>query len=391
MSPDLASKAQAPAPLRVHAIEMRLLRLDLVEPFETSFGAVSSRLIVLVKLEAEGLEGWGEIVAGERPLYSYETVGTVAHVLREFLAPAVLRAPLTGLAELAGRLDVYRGHPMARAGLELAFVDLVARAKRESIASVLGGAQARIPAGVSLGIQGRIPDLLERIERYVGLGYRRIKLKIKPGWDVDVLREVRRLHPGIPLSVDANAAYTLADREHLRQLDRFGLLMIEQPLEHDDLIDHAELQRALTTPICLDESIGGVRAARQALDLGSCRVINLKVGRVGGYSQALAIHDLCLPRGIPLWCGGMLESGVGRAHNIALASLPGFTMPGDISASRRYFARDIIVPEVEVDADGTVAVPRSAGLGFEIDRDFVAASTETVERFMLRGETVSVS
>jgi o-succinylbenzoate synthase len=379
------------APLRIHAIEMRLLRLDLVEPFETSFGGVSSRLIVLVKLEAEGLEGWGEIVAGEQPLYSYETVGTVAHVLREFLAPAVLRAPLKGLAELSERFGVYRGHPMARAGLELAFVDLLARAKGQSIASVLGGVQSRIPAGVSLGIQGRIPDLLERIERYVGLGYRRIKLKIKPGWDVEVVREARRLHPEIPLSVDANAAYTLADREHLQQLDRFGLLMIEQPLEHDDLLDHAELQRALTTPICLDESIGGVRAARQALDLRSCGVINLKVGRVGGYSQALAIHDLCRGRGIPLWCGGMLESGVGRAHNIALASLPGFSMPGDISASRRYFARDIIVPEVEVGADGTVAVPRGAGLGFEIDRDFVAASTEAVERVTLRGETVSVS
>jgi o-succinylbenzoate synthase len=381
----------AGTPLRIEAVEVRRLRLDLVEPFETSFGRVGSRLIVLVKLEGDGLEGWGEIVAGERPLYSYETVGTALHVVREYLAPALLRAPLSGLADLAERLAVFRGHPMARAGLELAFVDLLARSRRESVARVLGGTRDRIEAGVSLGIQSRVTDLLERIERYRGLGYRRIKIKIKPGWDVDVVAEVRRRFPDIPLSVDANAAYTLADREHLKRLDGFALLMIEQPLDHDDLVDHAELQRSLETPICLDESISGARAARQALALGSCRIVNLKVGRVGGYSEALAIHRLCLSRGVPLWCGGMLESGVGRAHNIALASLPGFTMPGDLSASRRYFARDIIVPEVEVGADGTVEVPRGAGLGFEVDPDAVDAFTEGVERFTLRGETVTVS
>ena len=376
--------------LRVEAIELRLLRLDLVEPFETSFGRVGSRLIVLVKMEGEGLEGWGEIVAGEAPLYSYETVGTAVHVVRDFFAPAILRSPLDGLAELTRRLSGFRGHPMARAGLELAFVDLLARARGHSVASMLGGVQERIPAGVSLGIQADIAALLERVERSVRLGYRRIKLKIKPGWDLAVVREVRRHHPDIRLSVDANAAYTLAHRDFLRELDEFGLLMIEQPLEHDDLVDHAQLQRELATPICLDESIGGVRAARQALDLGSCGIINLKVGRVGGYSPALGIHDLCRSRGVPLWCGGMLESGVGRAHNIALASLPGFTLPGDISASRRYFARDVIVPEVEVSPDGMIEVPRGVGLGFEIDRDYVAAKTETVERFTLRGETVSV-
>ena len=386
-----SSVASSGAPLRIEAVEIRQLRLDLVEPFETSFGRVGSRLIVLVKLEGEGLEGWGEIVAGERPLYSYETVGTALHVVREFFAPALLRAPLSGLAELAERLAVFRGHPMARAGLQLAFVDLLARSRGESIASVLGGVRERIEAGVSLGIQGRVPDLLERIDRYLSLGYRRIKLKIKPGWDVDVVAEVRRRFPDIPLSVDANAAYTLADREHLKRLDAFSLLMIEQPLDHDDLLDHAELQRSLETPVCLDESISGSRAARQAIALGSCGIVNLKVGRVGGYSEALAIHEVCLSRGVPVWCGGMLESGVGRAHNIALASLPGFTMPGDLSASRRYFARDIIVPEVEVSADGMVEVPRGAGLGFEVDRDAVAAATEAVERFTLRDETVSVS
>ncbi|HEY4231429.1 MAG TPA: o-succinylbenzoate synthase, partial [Thermoanaerobaculia bacterium] len=305
----LSLALEARAPLRVDAVEIRLVRLDLVEPFETSFGRVGSRLIVLVKLEGEGLEGWGEIVAGERPLYSYETVGTALHVVREYLAPALLRAPLSGLADLAERLAVFRGHPMARAGLELAFVDLLARSRGESIARVLGGVRERIEAGVSLGIQGRVTDLLERIERYLGLGYRRIKIKIKPGWDVDVVAEVRRRFPGIPLSVDANAAYTLADREHLKRLDAFSLLMIEQPLDHDDLLDHAELQRSLETPVCLDESISGARAARQALALGSCGIVNLKVGRVGGYSEALAIHELCLSRRVPLWCGGMLESG----------------------------------------------------------------------------------
>jgi o-succinylbenzoate synthase len=377
--------------LRLDAVEIRMLRLDLVEPFETSFGRVLSRLIVLAKLECDGLEGWGEIVAGEEPLYSYETAGTVVHVVREFFAPALLKAPLRGRDDFAQRLSAFRGHPMARAGLELAYVDLLARAGGVSVSRFLGGTRDRVPAGVSLGIQAEIAELMDRVDRYVGLGYQRIKLKIKPGWDVAVVEAARRRHPGIGLSADANAAYTLADREHLKKLDVFGLLMIEQPLEHDDLLDHARLQREISTPICLDESISGARAARQALELESCRIINLKVGRVGGYSPALEIHEICQSCGVPLWCGGMLESGIGRAHNIAVASLPGFTLPGDISASRRYFARDVIVPEVEVDADGTVEVPKGPGFGFEIDRDYLAAATERVERFTLRGERVSVS
>lgn len=370
-----------PAPLRIHALEVRLVRLPLTEPFETSFGRVDSRLIFLVRLEAEGASGWGEVVAFETPSYSYETVGTARHVIRDYFAPALLGAPVESLHALARRFAGFRGHPMARAGIELAFADLVARLRGLPLARLLGGTRERVAVGVSLGIQKDLPALLERVERHLALGYQRIKLKIKPGWDVAVVREVRRRHPDTLLSVDANAAYTLGDRDHLKGLDAFGLLMIEQPLEYDDIVDHAELQRHLTTPLCLDESLTGLQRVRQALALGSCRIVNVKVGRVGGYSQALPIHERCRSQGVPVWCGGMLESGVGRAHNVALASLAGFTLPGDISSSRRYFARDIIVPEVAVRADGTVEVPRGPGLGYEIDRPYLEERTEAVERF----------
>jgi o-succinylbenzoate synthase len=371
----------AAAPVRIDAVEVRLLRLPLAEPFETSFGRVESRLIFLVRLVAEGAFGWGEVVAMESPSYSYETVGTARHVIRDYFAPALLDGPVRDLGDLAGRFSAFRGHPMARAGLELAFTDLVARLRGESLSRVLGGTRERIAVGVSLGIQPALPALLERVERHLALGYQRIKLKIKPGWDLEIVGEVRRRHPEILLSVDANAAYTLDDAVRLRGLDDFRLLMIEQPLEFDDIVDHAALQKEIKTPICLDESLNSLGRARQALALGSCRIVNMKVGRVGGYSQALPIHDLCRGEGIPVWCGGMLESGIGRAHNIALASLPGFTLPGDISASRRYFARDIIVPPVEVAADGTVEVPRGPGLGVEVDMPYVEERTDAVERF----------
>jgi len=381
--PDASSIAviAAPVPVPVRGAEIRLLRLPLVEPFETSFGRTDSRLVVLVRLDAEGASGWGEVVAMETPSYSYETATTARHVIRDYFVPALLKEPVAGLADLARRFAVFRGHPMARAGLELAFVDLVARLRGEPLARVLGGTRQRVAVGVSLGIQPALPALLERVERHLALGYQRIKLKIKPGWDLDVVAEVRRRHPGILLSVDANAAYTLADREHLKRLDAYRLLMIEQPLEVDDVVDHAALQEELETPICLDESLTGLQRVRQALALESCRIVNMKVGRVGGYSQALPIHDLCRAQGVPVWCGGMLESGIGRAHNIALASLAGFTLPGDISASRRYFARDIIAPEVDVAGDGTVAVPDGPGFGYEIDMAYLEERTEAVERF----------
>ena len=363
--------------IKIDGVEIRLIRLPLIEPFETSFGKIDSRLIFLLCVEAEGLKGWGEVVASEEPLYSYETVGTALHVIRDFLGPALLTEPVNGLDDLAKRLSPFRGHNMAKAGLELAFMDLLAQANRQSLSSLLGGELERIAVGVSLGIQPDVSRLLERVDRYLNLGYQRIKLKIKPGWDLDIVDEVRRAHPDIWLSVDANSAYTFNDRQHLKKLDAFELLMIEQPLQNDDLMDHARLQETMKTPLCLDESITGLRQAKLALELDSCRIINIKVGRVGGYSQALGIHDLCLSRGIPVWCGGMLESGIGRAHNIALASLKGFTLPGDISASSRYFERDVISPEVTVAADGTVSVPSGIGLGFEVDLDLIKRLTET--------------
>jgi len=363
--------------IKIDGVEIRLIRLPLIEPFETSFGKVDSRLIFLLCLEANGLTGWGEVVASEEPLYSYETTGTALHVIRDFLAPAIVDAPITDLDDLAKRLSPFRGHNMAKAGIELAFMDLLAQANGKSLSSLIGGELKRVAVGVSLGIQSTVPSLLERVERYLSLGYQRIKLKIKPGWDLDVVAEVRRHYPEILLSVDANSAYTINDRDHLKKLDDFNLLMIEQPLQNDDLMDHARLQELMNTRICLDESITNQRQAKLALELDSCRIINIKVGRVGGYSEALAIHDLCGTRKIPVWCGGMLESGIGRAHNIALASLKGFTLPGDISASSRYFERDVISPAVTVAADGTVSVPDLPGLGFEIDLDFIKRLTET--------------
>jgi O-succinylbenzoate synthase len=365
--------------IELDQVELRLVRLPLNEPFETSFGAIDSRLIFLVKIVAGEFTGWGEVVAAEEPRYSYETVGTAFHVIRDYFGPALLGQPLESLSDLVSRFSSFRGHNMAKAGLELAFMHLLAQIEQRPLWKVLGGERKQIPVGVSLGIQPTLDRILERVDRHLALGYQRIKLKIKPGWDIDIVAEVRRRHPHILLSVDANSAYKLSDLELLKKLDDFKLLMIEQPLENDDIVDHAKLQQQLETSICLDESITGSRKAKQALELDSCRIINIKVGRVGGYSEALAIHDLCVARRVPVWCGGMLESGVGRAHNIALASLPGFTLPGDISASSRYFARDIIHPEVTVDPDGTIPVPDTPGLGFEVDEDFINSRTDTSE------------
>ena len=373
----------------VEEIELRTVRLRLNEPFETSFGRIESRLIFLVGVTGGGVTGWGEVVAAEEPRYSYETVGTARHVIRDYLAPAMLSRPLTDLDDLHSRFAPFRGHNMAKAGMELAYMDLLARTRGVSLSKLIGGTRPAIAVGVSLGIQPARDLLYRRVDQYLALGYQRIKLKIKPGWDIDVVREVRRRHPNILLSVDANSAYRIEDLPHLQELDEFDLLMIEQPLDHDDLLDHARMQSELKTPLCLDESITSARRAKQALDLGSCQIINIKIGRVGGYSEALAIHDLCFAKGVPVWCGGMLESGIGRAHNIALASLPGFTLPGDISASSRYFARDVIVPPVTVSANGVVDVPQDPGLGFHVDRNYLEMNTENVERIKIKTPTAS--
>ncbi len=372
--PPRTAVAPAASPVRLAAIEVRLIELTLVRPFETSFGTTRARIIPLVRMVADGIEGWGEIVADHEPLFSSETIGTARHVLADCFIPTLLSRTLSSVDDVAAALRQFKGHPMAKAGLELAFMDLAARSRGVSIREAIGGTRDRVAVGVSLGIEKDIPTLVQQVLAHVAQGYQRIKLKIKPGWDLDVVRAVREAYPDGLLSVDANTAYTLADAAHLRQLDAFDLLMIEQPLAHDDMVDHAALQRSIRTDICLDESIVHARAAAHALALGSCRLVNIKIGRVGGYSEAIGIHDVCAAAGAPVWCGGMLESGIGRAHNLALASLPNFRLPGDISASRRYWARDVTTP-FEVAADGTVGVPTGPGIGVPIDEGFLDAIT----------------
>jgi O-succinylbenzoate synthase len=358
--------------MRIERVQIRTLRLRLREPFRTSGGVTHDRTILLLHLEGEGVAGIGECVAGETPTYSAETVDTARWVLERHLVPAILGHAFERAAELVPVLDrAARGHPMAKAAVEMAAWDAEARGRGVSLASLLGGVRETVPAGVSIGIRDDGAALLHRIDAYLAEGYRRIKLKIEPGRDFDVLEAVRARHPDIPLTVDANTAYSPRDCEHLAELDRFQLEYVEQPFGADELVEHAELQARLETPVCLDESIESPGRCRSALVLGACGVVNIKPGRVGGHGPALAIHDLCQDAGVPVWCGGMLESGVGRAHNVALASLPNMTLPGDVSASRRYWERDIVVPPFELAGDGTVAVPGRPGIGVELDEDFV--------------------
>ena len=367
--------------MRIERAELRLIELKLAEPFETSFGKEINKRAIIVMLFGDGAVGWGECVAGEGPWYSYETVETAWLVLKEFLIPRILQREVKGPQALWEMLSPVRGHNMAKAALEMAAWDLEAKLKGIPLAALLGGRKVKVKGGVSIGIQGSIPQLLEEIARRLDEGYRRIKLKIKPGWDLQVLEQVRRRFPEIKLQVDANAAYTLDDRPLLRELDRFELLLVEQPLAYDDLADHALLQRELETPLCLDESIFSFNAVKAALELGSCRIINIKPGRVGGFAPSIAIHDECRAKLVPVWCGGMLETGIGRAHNVALASLPGFSLPNDISASRRYFERDIIEPEFLLNEDGTISVPGGPGIGVEVLEDRLEEVTITVRRF----------
>jgi O-succinylbenzoate synthase len=360
--------------VKIERIELHHIALPLVHPFETSFGRESVRPCILVAVWAEGLTGWGECTAMSGPWYSCETIETAWHVLRDFLIPAVLGQDVTSPADVVARFQRVRGHPMARAALENAVWDLLARAQGVSLADLLGGRRDRVPVGVSVGIEPTLEALLDRVAWYVDEGYGRVKLKIKPGWDVEVIQAVRERWPDLPLQVDANSAYTLADAPLLRQLDRFDLLLIEQPLHHDDIVDHAQLQAQLSTPLCLDESIHSPHHARWALDIGACRVINIKVGRVGGLTAARQIHDLCAEREVPVWCGGMLETNVGRAANVALAGLPNFTLPGDISASARYYHEDIAEPSFVLNDDSTLSVPSGPGLGVQVVPQRLAAA-----------------
>lgn len=358
--------------IKVDRFVLREIRMPLVHFFETSFGRTYQRDIILIEAFSDGVSGWGEVTAGENPFYNEEWTGSVWPLLTEYIVPRVLNHEFGCVNEVAARTQHIRGHHMARGGVETAIWDLQARLNNEPLAKTIGGgARHEIPCGVSIGIQDNVEQLLSKIESELAAGYQRIKMKIKPGWDLDVIRRVRERFPAIKLMADANSAYALRDVEHLRKLDEFYLMMIEQPLAHDDIIDHSVLQRSLETPICLDECIRSAHHAEQAIRLKACRIINIKLGRVGGFAEAKRVHDVCEANGIPIWCGGMLESGIGRAHNIALSTLPNFVLPGDVSASQRYWARDVISPPVEVTPHGTIRVPNAPGLGYEIDRDYL--------------------
>src|SRR3984957_7448588 len=358
--------------IRIDRITLREIRMPLVHLFETSFGRTTERRIVLVEVSSDGLSGWGEVTCGENPFYNEEWTDAAWMIVRDYVAPRILHVSFESAAEAGVRSEHIRGHYMARGGVEAAVWDLEARLKGLPLWEHIGGGWFKeIACGVSIGIQNTISDLLKTIEKEVAAGYQRIKIKIKPGWDVDVVREVRQAFPSIRLMADANSAYTLDDAAHLRQLDEFRLMMIEQPLAHDEIVDHAALQAQLDTPICLDECIRTAHHAEQAIRLGACGILNIKLGRVGGFREALRIHDLAQAHSIPVWCGGMLESGIGRAHNIALSTLPNFVLPGDVSASKRYWKRDIIVPTVEVSATGTIAVSDAPGFGYEVDKYFL--------------------
>ncbi len=355
--------------MNIARLNLYHLRMPLVSPFETSFGRSNDRDCLLLEVFSGDLIGYGECVADRDPGYAYETSTTAWHILKDFIAPAVLGKHLEAPANLHQHVNHIRGHPMAKAGLEMALWDIQGKQSGLSLQQLLGGRRRRVEVGVSVGIQDSPEKLVEVVAVYLSQGYQRIKIKIKPGRDVQDAQAVRMAYPEIRLQVDANSAYTLETAESLFPLDDLNLLLIEQPLAEDDLWDHSRLQVRLRTPLCLDESILSARHARQALEMGACRVINIKAGRVGGLSQAIAIHDLCQSKDVPLWCGGMLETGVGRAANLALASLPGFNLPGDISATERYYQQDITREKFSLNADSTIDVPAGPGLGISINRD----------------------
>jgi O-succinylbenzoate synthase len=366
----------------IRTIALREIRLPLIHFFETSFGRTTERRIILVRVTgSDGADGWGECVAGEGPFYSDEWADTAWPTLKEFLAPMVIGRDVESAESVWDLMKAVRGHRMAKAAIETACWDLEARRAGVPLWKHLGGVQAEIACGVSIGIQDSPEQLIEKIQKELDAGYQRIKIKIKPGWDLDIVRKVRERFPEIHLMGDANSAYTLADVLLFKALDEFNLMMLEQPLAHDDMFDHAELQKQIETPICLDESVKTPADAEHAIALRACKIINVKLGRVGGHAQAKKVESAARENGIPVWCGGMLESGIGRAHNIAMATLPGFTLPGDVSASARYWNQDIIAPEVTVSPRGTIAAPAEPGIGFEVN-------LRRIDQLTVRAETI---
>jgi len=372
-----------PFTLIIQSIELREIRLPLIHFFETSFGRTTERRIILVRAtDADGAEGWGECTAGEGPFYSDEWTESVWSTLGEFLAQMVTGKKVENAAQVFSLMKAVRGHRMAKAAIENACWDLEAKQAGRPLWDYLGGTQRQISCGVSIGIQDSPEILLEKIQKEVDSGYQRIKIKIKPGWDLQIVERVRKHFPNIRLMGDANSAYTLSDVPLLKELDRFNLMMLEQPLAHDDIFDHAKLQAQIETPVCLDESIHSAEDAQHAIDLKSCRIINVKLGRVGGHAEAQRVERTARENRIPVWCGGMLESGIGRAHNIAMATLAGFTLPGDVSASSRYWAEDIIEPPVTITAHGTILAPEKPGIGF-------AVNLARIDSLTVRKETIS--
>jgi O-succinylbenzoate synthase len=368
----------------IERVELLLLRLPYVHFFETSFGREEEREFILVKVFCGGIRGYGEVVADRRPLYSYETTSTAWSVLKDFLIPLVFKRSLSDPQVFHEEAKKYRGHPMAKAGLELALWDIQGKREEKPLWKIYGGVKREIPSGVSIGIQDSVSELVDRIRSFLEEGYQRIKVKIKPGWDSEVLKEIRKKFPDLALQADANGAYSLADVKTLKRLDEFKLLMLEQPFPPYDLWDHSQLQKELETPLCLDESIISVDAARKAFEMKSCRIVNIKVGRVGGIVESRKIHDFCQEKDIPVWCGGMLESGIGRAHNIHLATLPNFRFPNDLSASKRYYEEDLVEPQIEVSRTGTIRVPESPGIG-------VSPQEDRIERATLKREVIKAS
>ncbi|WP_217581313.1 o-succinylbenzoate synthase [Lysinibacillus sp. GbtcB16] len=369
--------------MEINKISLQRIKLPLKSSFETSFGKVTEKDIIIVKVHSGDKVGFAESVAMPFPIYNEETTGTVWHMLETYLIPKLLENEIKEPKDFSELFSYIRRNNMAKAALEMAIWDLYSKQKGQTLSTVLGGNRSEIEVGVSIGIENNIETLLNKVAGFLEDGYKKIKVKIKPGWDIKPLEAIRKkFGEQIPLMADANSCYSLDDLQLLKELDQFHLMMVEQPLAHDDIIDHAKLQDALTTPICLDESIHSVEDARKAIEINACKIINIKVGRVGGLFEAVRMHNLCEENNIPVWCGGMLETGIGRAHNIAIASLSNFSIPGDTSASSRYFDKDIILPEVKLSKGGTIIVPEQLGIGFEVNQEFIDQLTVNQKEFM---------